>query len=434
MQNYVFIIDQNQNPLNPVRPKRARQLLEQGKASVFRRYPFTLILKRAINQPNIHPLTIKIDPGSRYTGFALLDGSNVIWLGELEHRAQKIKSELDKRRAVRRSRRYRKTRYRKARFLNRKRPEGWLAPSLNHRVLTVETWLNRLIRFAPVKGIAIESVKFDMQKMVNPDISSEEYQQGTLHGYEVKEYLLEKWSRKCTYCGKKDIPLQIEHIKPKSRGGTNRISNLCLACQKCNHKKGNKPIEDYLKNQPSLLLKIKAQAQKPLKDAAAVNATRKAIVKMAQTLNCQGQPLCQIEVTTATGGQTKYHRCRLGLPKQHSIDAACVGDLEKLEFRTSQALLIKSTGQITKRMCRMNKFGFPCSQPRRRYNHDWKTGDIGKTVKNGITYVGKIVVQNQRRFEIRIGKQRIGNTFECLVRLHKQDGYQYSFSPNYSLL
>ena len=430
MQNYVFVIDQKKRPLDPIRPKRARQLLTQGKAAVFRRYPFAIILKQVIDNPNIHPITVKIDPGSKHTGFALLDGDKVIWLGELQHRGEEIKLKLEKRRAVRRGRRSRNTRYRKPRFLNRKRREGWLPPSLEHRVLTIETWLIKFFKFTPFKEIVIEKVKFDMQRMQNPDISNEEYQQGTLHGYTVREYLLEKWERKCTYCSKENTPLQIEHINPKSKGGSNRISNLCLACEKCNKKKGNKPVEEFLKGKLQLLTKIKKQLKVSLKDAAAVNATRNAIVNMA----ISRFQFLEVETTTSDGAQTKFNRQRLKLPKQHCIDAACAGEVKILKFKTAQALLIKSTGKVTKRMCRIDGIGFPCSKPRKKYNHSWNTGDIGRTIKDGITYIGKIVVQNEKRFEIRINRQRIGNTYDKLVRLHKNDSYQYSFSPIYAVL
>jgi 5-methylcytosine-specific restriction endonuclease McrA len=84
----------------------------------------------------------------------------------------------------------------------------------------------------------MELVKFDTQLMENPDISGIEYQQGELAGYEVREYLLEKWGRKCAYCSETDLPLQIEHIIPRSRGGSDRVSNLTLACEGCNRLKG----------------------------------------------------------------------------------------------------------------------------------------------------------------------------------------------------
>jgi RRXRR protein len=67
MSNYALLIDSNKTPLNPVHPAQARKLLDSLKAAVFRRYPFTLILKRVIDNPNVYPLTLKIDPGSKFT-------------------------------------------------------------------------------------------------------------------------------------------------------------------------------------------------------------------------------------------------------------------------------------------------------------------------------------------------------------------------------
>jgi RRXRR protein len=113
----VFVLDTNKQPLDPVHPGRARMLLTSGKAAVFKRYPFTIILKTAIENPQLHPLRLKIDPGSRTTGIALVnDGSGeVVFAAELVHRAAAIQKALDQRRAVRRGRRQCKTRYRKPR-------------------------------------------------------------------------------------------------------------------------------------------------------------------------------------------------------------------------------------------------------------------------------------------------------------------------------
>ena len=187
-------------------------------------FPFTIILKKEVLD-EVEPIALKLDPGSKTTGIALVQEDKVTWGAELTHRGQAIKASLDSRRAIRRGRRARHTRYRQARFLNRKRPEGWLAPSLMHRVLTTMTWVKKLIKFAPIGSIVQELVRFDLQKLENPEISSVEYNQGELQGYEVREYLLNKWNRKCTYCNKENTPLQIEHIQPKAKGGTNRISN-----------------------------------------------------------------------------------------------------------------------------------------------------------------------------------------------------------------
>lgn len=132
--NKVFLLDDNKRPLNPITPRQARNLLDKGKAAVFRTYPFTLILHRVVENPTIFPLILKIDPGSRFTGLALLSGKQVLWVAQIEHRGQTIKDSMIKRSQIRRGRRSRKTRYRAPRFDNRKRSNGWLAPSLLHRV------------------------------------------------------------------------------------------------------------------------------------------------------------------------------------------------------------------------------------------------------------------------------------------------------------
>src|SRR5947208_2726888 len=211
--SFVFAVDTNLQPLSPVHPGRARILLTSGKAAVLKRYPFTIVLKGNIEPPATTSLRLKLDPGSKTTGIALLDeqSGHVVFAAELEHRGHAIKEKLDSRRGVRHSRRRRHTRYRQPRFSNRRRGKGWLPPSLQSRICNVTTWVERLRKLCPVKAISMELVKFDLQQMENPEIQGIEYQQGTLFGYELREYLLEKWGRKCTYCGKSNVPLQIEH-------------------------------------------------------------------------------------------------------------------------------------------------------------------------------------------------------------------------------
>ncbi len=220
----VFVVDTSQRPLNPVHPGRARLLLTQGKAAVFRRYPFTIILKIEGQQAPVEPLRLKLDPGSRTTGIAVVNDArgDVVFAAELTHRGHTIKESLDDRRGVRCGRRARHTRYRKPRFQNRQnKKKGWLPPSLESRISNILTWVQRLARLCPIAEISMELVRFDMQLMENAEISGVEYQQGELQGYEVREYLLEKWNRTCAYCSKKDIPLQVEHIQPRAKGGTN---------------------------------------------------------------------------------------------------------------------------------------------------------------------------------------------------------------------
>jgi 5-methylcytosine-specific restriction endonuclease McrA len=425
MSNFIFVVDVEKRPLAPIHPGLARQLLKQKKAAIYRQFPFTLILKESRSDTTVPNLTIKIDPGSKTTGFAILNGAKVIWAAELTHRGQVIKDALLSRRQLRRGRRNRHTRYRQTRFLNRTRPQGWLAPSLQHRVETTLTWADKLIKFAPIGSIIQELVRFDLQQFENPEISGVEYQQGELVGYEVREYLLNKWNRKCAYCGAEKVPLQVEHIHPKAKGGSNRISNLCLACDPCNKKKGIQDIEQFLAKKPDVLKRIKAQVKRPLKDAAAVNSTRWALFNR---LKETGLP-----VSTGSGGQTKFNRTRLGLPKSHWLDAACVGQVEELDVLSSQPLLIKAGGHGTRQMCGTDKFGFPTRHKSRRQIHKgFQTGDIvSATVTTGKkvgSYVGRVLCRASGSFDIATTTGRVaGISYKYCKPIHKKDGYSYGF-------
>ena len=422
----VFVLAQDKTPLSCTTPARARLLLSAGDAAVFRRYPFTIILKRPPSDGVIHPLRLKLDPGSKTTGIALANDKGLVVFGaELQHRGQEIKNSLESRAALRRGRRNRKTRYRKARFLNRTKPEGWLAPSLQHRVLTTMTWVNRLRRLAPVESLSQELVRFDMQQVENPEISGVEYQQGTLEGYEVREYLLEKWQRRCSYCDAKDVPLQIEHIHPRAKGGTDRVSNLCLACKKCNLKKNTDSIEKFLAKDPDRLKKILAQAKAPLKDAAAVNSTRWALFN---ALKATGLP-----VEVGTGGRTKFNRTKQELPKAHWIDAACVGvsgtNIEVPE--DLQPLLVRATGHGSRQMCSTDKFGFPKSHRTGIKKHfGFETGDIVRAVvpsgKNKGTHVGRVTVRSRPGFVVNTDAGRIEVHVKHLKAVQRRDGYAYN--------
>lgn len=423
MSNFIFVLDTNKKPLTPCKPSMARKLLTAGKAAVFRRFPFTIILKKRVTS-TIESITLKLDPGSKTTGIALLQGEKVIFGAELTHRGQTIKASLDSRRLLRRGRRSRHTRYRQARFLNRTRKKGWLAPSLQHRVETTLTLVNKLRRLAPISLIVQELVRFDIQQLENPEISGIEYQQGELQGYEVREYLLNKWNRKCAYCDAENVSLQVEHIHPKAKGGSNRISNLCLACEKCNLKKGTQDVQQFLAKKPDILKHIFAQAKRPLKDAAAVNSTRWALFSR---LKKTGLP-----VLTGSGGMTKFNRTRLQLPKTHWLDAACVGQLESLSVLTSKPLLIKATGHGTRQMCRTDKFGFPSRYvPRNKFVKGFQTGDIVKAVvTNGKKigeYVGRVAVRTTGSFNISASELVQGISHKYCKIVHHKDGYSYSF-------
>ncbi|MDT9292734.1 MAG: RNA-guided endonuclease IscB [Limnospira sp. PMC 1286.21] len=421
-QNYVFVVDTLGQPLSPTHPARARKLLKKGLAAVFRTYPFTIILKKTVENPGNEPSRIKLDPGASVTGIALVNQSRdtVIWAAELTHRGDRIRAKLTARRVVRRHRRCRKTRYRQARFNNRKRQEGWLAPSLKHRVETTLTWVNRLISSCPITDISMELVRFDTQKLLNPEISGVEYQQGVLFGYELREYLLTKWQHQCAYCGGQNIPLEIEHIQPKSQGGSDRVSNLAIACHKCHQKKGSQAVEQFLEKKPEILKRLLVQAKAPLKNAAAVNSTRWALFN---SLKLTGLP---IEI--GTGGLTKYNRTVQGLPKTHWLDDAdCVGKSTptRLKIKTHQPLLMTCFGRGGRQKAAPNK-RLPIRHNPLKPIKGWLTGDIAKQMAHGI---GRITPSSRGSFVLtKPDKTQFSVKPIDLKPVLRRDGYLYKFS------
>lgn len=416
MQNCVFVLDTNKQVQAPCHPAAARLLLHEGKAAVYRRFPFTIILKTA--KPDVTPqsVTLKIDPGSKMTGMALVQDDKVVFAAELEHRGEAIKTNLAKRSVIRQNRRQRKTRYRQARFDNRTKSQGWIAPSLKSRVDNIQTWFTRFFRLCNLQAVSMELVRFDTQLMQNAELSGVEYQQGELAGYEIREYLLEKWQRKCAYCGKENVPFEIEHIIPKSRGGSNRVSNLTLACHECNDKKDNQTAVEF--GYPD----IQAQAKQPLKDASAVNVTRWAVWRM---LTATGLP-----VEIGTGGRTKFNRVNQGYGKAHWIDAACVGASGtnvKLDT-VMQPLAIKAMGRGNRQIVNSDKYGFPRGKPKAAKRvFGFQTGDIIKAIvpkgKNTGTHTGRVAIRATGDF--RVGKvDHISYRYCCLIQ--HIDGYNYN--------
>lgn len=436
----VFVLDKRKKPLDPCSEKRARLLLSRGRAVVHKMYPFTIRLKDRLESDCVLSVyRLKLDPGSKTTGLAItkeepieteedLRAEKVIFLAEIQHRGSVIKSNLESRRSMRRTRRNRKTRYRAARFNNRTKPKGWLAPSLQHRVDTTMSVVKKFCKLIPITHISQELVRFDMQQMRNPEISGVEYQQGTLFGYEVREYLLEKYERKCTYCGAENTPLEIEHIVPRSRGGSNSVTNLCLACRRCNVKKGNMSLEEFLVRNPELLAKIKRKAKIPLRDAAAVNSTRWALANKLKEIDSN--------LELSTGGRTKYNRRKLEIPKTHALDAACVGKVAIVTNWKIPTLNIKCVGRGRYSRTLMNKYGFPRAYlMASKYAKGFKSGDLVKAIvpansKKSGTYVGKVAIRETGSFNISCNSNIIqGISYKHCRLLARADGYTYNYLP-----
>ncbi|WP_264087253.1 RNA-guided endonuclease IscB [Streptomyces hyderabadensis] len=236
----------------PCHPARARQLLARGRAAIARRIPFVIRLKdRTHGESDVVGVQLRVDPGSRGTGFALTDekrevgadGARVtvrrgLFSMELRHRGDQIRSRMRQRSGYRRRRRSANRRYRAPRSLNRMRPAGWLPPSVRHRVDTTFALAARLSRYAPITEINVERVAFDMHQEGNPAPAP------------IRTRLRDAWHNTCAYCGVAGVRLNVEHVKPRSRGGSSRISNLVVSCVPCNQAKGSRSVQTFLAHQP----------------------------------------------------------------------------------------------------------------------------------------------------------------------------------------
>ncbi len=429
-QNRVFVLDKHGRPLMPCNAARARQLLGAGRARVHRIAPFAIRLgDREQDAVAAQPVRLGIDPGSKGTGLALYriestsqgEIRHVFFGLELQHRSGAIHKKMGQRAAYRQRRRSANLRYRAPRFNNRTTKQGWLAPSLFSRVQHIESWAKRLSRWAPLSGVDLELVHFDTQQMQSPEISGVEYQQGTLAGYEVREYLLEKWGRACVYCDAENVPLNLDHVSPRCRGGSDRVSNLTLACIPCNLSKDNRPVEEFLVHDPKRLARVKAQLRTPLRDAAAVNATRWTV---KARLEAQGLP-----VACWSGGRTKWNRHRLAIPKSHVADAAVCGDLAGIRGWEVVMLVAEATGRGSHQRTRTDAYGFPrLSLPRTKRLHGFATGDLvvadvppGR--KTSGHHTGRIAVRASG--SLRVGAVDGINWKNCRS-LQRADGYSYA--------
>lgn len=424
-----FVLDKHGAPLDPCPPARARKLLAQGRAVVHRHTPFVIRLKdRTLAESVVQGVEIGIDPGSKHTGIAVFTAVDGVRAGkyavQLDHRGLQIKAKLEARSAYRRGRRSRNLRYRAPRFDNRTRPEGWLAPSLRHRVDTTTSWVGRLSHWAPMTAVHVERVAFDVAAMAaGRPLEGAEYQHGTLAGTEVREYLLAKWQRACAYCGVTQVPLNIDHVHPRSRGGTDRISNLTLACIPCNQKKNATPIEEFVTN-PAVLRRILAQAKAPLRDAAAMNATRYALVRALKEIHP--------DVRSSSGGRPKWSRTRTGAPKTHTLDALHVGELDDVSSWPAGVLVVKATGRGIYCRTRTDKHGFPrLRMPRTKVHHGFQTGDLVRAaVPSGMkqgTHVGRTAVRASGKFNITTARGTVQGIHHRHVRLlQRADGYGYA--------
>ena len=420
----VLVIDKRKRPCNTISAAYARILLFNKQAVIHKRFPFTIRLRNDNAVLKDRNYTIKLDPGSKTTGVAITDNQDqAVMLAEIEHRGHIIKRNLDSRRAVRRSRRQRKTRYRPARFQNRTRPEGWLAPSIKSRADNVINFIKKYKKLLNINKVMIENVGFDVVQMSSDTkLWGNDYQQGNLYNKDLRDFIFSKTKGRCSYCGAKAE--EIDHVIARSNGGTNSAYNLVASCRSCNEKKSNLSLKEFgkLMNKDYSHLEPK----KLPKDAAIVQSARNYMVKEITKIVS--------DTTTHEAWITKYNRDQLGLPKQHYYDALSVGEIpSKFNFLTNKILIISAKGRGSRQMCRMDQFGFPRTSAKTSKSvKGFQTGDIVKAIvptgsKRG-EYLGKVAVRSSGYFNIQAKTQVIqGIGYRYCHIVQRSDGYSYNY-------
>ena len=304
----VYVQNINGLPLMPCSEAKARHLLEEHRAVIVNRTPFTIRLKFVVDDIT-QPVTLGVDAGYETIGLSATTEKKVLFEAELENRTD-VRKLVEARRSLRRSRRNCKTRYRAPRFNNRKRYDDWLPPSVEQRVRTHESAVKKVCSLLPVTKIVVEVAAFDIQKINNPDIEGTEYQNGVQKDFEnTKAYVRERDNCTCQYChGKaKDRRLEVHHLVHRSDGGSNRPDNLITLCKTCHDK--------YHAG------KIKLTNVKPrtgFRGAAFMTSSRWILV---DRLKAEYE---DDKVSVTYGYITKCDREDAGLEKTHYIDARCI--------------------------------------------------------------------------------------------------------------
>ena len=310
---FVYVLNCHGQPLMPCRPREARLLLKAGKAKVVKMVPFTLQLLYGSSGYK-QEVSLGIDAGTHHIGASATTERHVLFEAEVQPRSD-IGEMLATRRQFRRARRNRKTRYRKARFLNRNKPKGWLAPSVQHKVDAHLKIVSTIHQILPVHRTTIEVAQFDIQKILNPAIEGKEYQEGPQLGFwNVREYVLARDGHVCQWCqGKSQDPvLNVHHIESRKTGGDSP-DNLITLCEAC-HELIHRTHQEH---------KIERKSQ-GFRDASQMGLIRWHIYEQAKAL------FPNVHLTY--GYLTKHTRIESGLEKSHVIDARCISGHPLAEF------------------------------------------------------------------------------------------------------
>lgn len=308
----VYVLDKNGQPLMPTHNgAKVRVLLKQNRAKVVSKCPFTVKLLYE-STSFTQPLTLGVDTGSKYIGSAVINDttSEVVYESQTELRDD-IKSKMDRRRQFRKARRN-KLRYRPMRFNNRRasKRKNRYTPTLMSKFQGHTREIEFIKSILPITGVVLEVGEFDPQLLQDPTLAYHklDYQRGELYQQEnFKQAARMRDGYKCQCCGKKNCRLEVHHLLPRSRGGSDKLANLITLCTDCHHL-AHSSEEQLLAFQK----KFGKKAKETLNYATQMNILRSMLQKEYPNA----------EITY--GFITKDVRRVFGLEKSHMIDACCI--------------------------------------------------------------------------------------------------------------
>lgn len=394
----VFVVNMRGEALMPTTQRKARILLKEKKAKIYKYKPFTIQLLYSTGETK-QEIEIGIDTGSKYIGFAMTSNEKVLLKGEVELR-QDVKSNLITRAEQRKNRRQRKTRYRRARFQNRKRKEGWLPPSIESRIQNTFNFINKLQRSVPNSHLNIEIGKFDIQQIqalytTGQNLQGKDYQNGPTKEYQnVRYYVFARDGYKCQICGSKEH-LRLHHIVyrgPKHQG-SNMPDNLITVCEKChshkNHQEGG-ILYEWMQ---------KKKKVKTYKEPTFMNILQSRIIKEYP------------DARITYGYETEIKRIELGLEKEHYNDAIAITNINNIKENPNEILFIK---QFRKKKRSLHE-----SIPRkgRKEPNRAQKRNSKNTITNGTHYLGDTV--------------KVGNKIGYISGFSHKDLYIKDFKNNY---
>lgn len=303
----------------PCSPAKARHLLDDGKAKVKKRTPFTIQLVYG-SSGYTQEVILGVDAGSKTIGMSASTNKEELFAANVTPRNDVVDL-LSTRREFRRSRRNRTTRYRQPRFNNRVRSKhkGWLAPSVEVKIQEHIAAIKRVCNILPVSKVVVETAEFDLQLLKaieegTPIPQGDDYQRGEMYGhYNVRQYVLWRDGYTCQCCGahstnKKEVRLHVHHLESRKTGGdapSNQIT-LCESCHKQFHK--------WLLTDKNL----KKRKRRSTRDTAFMGIMRPTLM---QRLRAE----LTIPVVETRGYITKATREKLlVLPKSHTNDALAI--------------------------------------------------------------------------------------------------------------